>query len=173
MNVNEYGQVTFDVDEALQHIYSGINFDNHIEDTVEISKHQQFATHFDLPPLSIAEIPDDDPMTYHHTLSNQWKMPVQYQQIDVEEFLSKKLGVLGLTSDRYVQTLAQELEEYQNRNMFDLLKFLIYLIDVCKQNNIVTGVGRGSSVASLVLYLIGVHHIDPIKYNLNYKEFLR
>ena len=35
------------------------------------------------------------------------------------------------------------------------------------------GVGRGSSVASYILYLIGVHRIDSIKYNLDWKEFLR
>jgi DNA polymerase III alpha subunit len=37
----------------------------------------------------------------------------------------------------------------------------------------VWGVGRGSSVASYVLFLIGVHRIDSMKYNLDYKEFLR
>ena len=33
--------------------------------------------------------------------------------------------------------------------------------------------GRGSSVSSLVLHLLDVHQIDPVKYNLDYKEFLR
>ena len=93
--------------------------------------------------------------------------------IEVERFLSEKLNDLGLTSDAYIQTLVEEIQEYQQRNMINLCKFLIYLMDTCQQNDIVTGIGRGSSVSSLVLYLIGVHHIDPIKYNLNYKEFLR
>jgi DNA polymerase III alpha subunit len=42
-----------------------------------------------------------------------------------------------------------------------------------KENKIVWGVGRGSSVASYVLYLIGVHRIDSIKYDLDIREFLK
>jgi DNA polymerase III alpha subunit len=34
-------------------------------------------------------------------------------------------------------------------------------------------VGRGSSVASYVLFLIGVHKIDPIKYELPIEEFFK
>ena len=42
-----------------------------------------------------------------------------------------------------------------------------------KTNSIVWGVGRGSSVASYVLFLLGVHKIDSVKYNLDWREFLR
>jgi DNA polymerase III alpha subunit len=42
-----------------------------------------------------------------------------------------------------------------------------------RDNNIVWGVGRGSSVASYVLYLLGIHKIDSIKYNLSPDEFFK
>ena len=42
-----------------------------------------------------------------------------------------------------------------------------------KENKIVWGVGRGSSVASYVLYLLGIHKIDSIQYRLDWKEFIR
>jgi DNA polymerase III alpha subunit len=42
-----------------------------------------------------------------------------------------------------------------------------------RENDIVWGVGRGSSVASYTLYLIGVHKIDSIKYELDINEFLK
>ena len=42
-----------------------------------------------------------------------------------------------------------------------------------KQNHIIWGVGRGSSVASYVLYKLGVHRIDSLYYNLDIGEFLR
>ena len=67
----------------------------------------------------------------------------------------------------------EELAEFERREMFDLLRYMIYLVDFMRENNIIWGVGRGSSVASYVLYLIGVHKIDSIKYNLDWREFLR
>jgi len=57
--------------------------------------------------------------------------------------------------------------------MYPVLKFLVYLVNICEENDVVLGVGRGSSVASYILYLINVHHIDSIKYNLDIKEFLK
>ena len=47
------------------------------------------------------------------------------------------------------------------------------LVDVSKENNIVLGVGRGSSVASYILYLLGIHKVDSLAYNLDIKEFLK
>ena len=57
--------------------------------------------------------------------------------------------------------------------MINLLRYMIYLVDFMRENGIVWGVGRGSSVASYVLYLIGVHKIDSIKFGLDWREFLR
>jgi len=62
---------------------------------------------------------------------------------------------------------------YQDKNLFNLLKYLKYLVDIMKENNIIWGVGRGSSVSSYVLYKLGVHKIDSMYYNLDVKEFLR
>lgn len=41
----------------------------------------------------------------------------------------------------------------------------------CKRNNIFTGVGRGSVGGSVVAWLLGIHHVDPIKYNLLFERF--
>ena len=57
--------------------------------------------------------------------------------------------------------------------MFDLLRYLKYFVDTMRENNVVWGLGRGSSVASYVLYLIGVHKIDSMYYDLDVGEFLR
>jgi DNA polymerase III alpha subunit len=67
----------------------------------------------------------------------------------------------------------EELLLFIQHGMFDLLFYLKYLVDTMRENKIVWGVGRGSSVASYVLYLIGVHRIDSIKYDLDIKEFLK
>jgi DNA polymerase III alpha subunit len=69
--------------------------------------------------------------------------------------------------------VAEELVLFQDQNLFELLKYLKYLTDVIHKNRIVCGVGRGSSVASYVLYLLGVHRIDSMRYGLDIREFLR
>jgi DNA polymerase III alpha subunit len=69
--------------------------------------------------------------------------------------------------------VTEELTEYFGRGMYSLLQYMIYLVDFMRENDIVWGVGRGSSVASYVLYLIGVHKINSIQYDLDWREFLR
>jgi DNA polymerase-3 subunit alpha len=100
-------------------------------------------------------------------------MPQKYKDMDLNVYLANELVNQNMATDQYTTRLVEELEEYTKRDMLDILRFLVYLMNVCRNNSIVTGIGRGSSVSSLVLYLIGVHYIDPVKYNLSYKEFLR
>ena len=97
-----------------------------------------------------------------------WFMPAEYKQFDIEDY------VLGLceTSEQK-QRVDYELSLYKSHAMMDVLQFLKYMVDTLRKNNIVWGVGRGSSVASYVLFLLGVHKVDSIKYNLDPTEFLR
>jgi DNA polymerase III alpha subunit len=67
----------------------------------------------------------------------------------------------------------EEMEAYKERDMHNLLRYMIYLVDFMRENNIVWGVGRGSSVASYVLYVIGVHRVNSIQFELDWREFLR
>jgi DNA polymerase III alpha subunit len=76
-------------------------------------------------------------------------------------------------SDAELQRVGQELLLFQERDLFDLLKYLKYLVDVMRDNHVIWGVGRGSSVASYVLYLLGVHRINSLYYDLDPAEFLR
>lgn len=77
------------------------------------------------------------------------------------------------TTKEQTDRVSKELEAFIEHKMLDLLFVLKYIVDTLRANNIVWGVGRGSSVASYVLYLIGVHKIDSMKYNLDWREFLR
>lgn len=99
---------------------------------------------------------------------NSWFMPDKYKKLDIVEY------ILSLcTSDIELERVGTELILYQERNLFDLLRYLKYLVDTMRENNIVWGVGRGSSVSSYVLFLLGVHKIDSIKYELPITEFLK
>ncbi len=67
----------------------------------------------------------------------------------------------------------QELELFIKHGIYDVLHVMKYIVDTLRSNKIVWGVGRGSSVASYVLFLIGVHKIDSVKYNLPIEEFFK
>jgi DNA polymerase III alpha subunit len=95
-------------------------------------------------------------------------MPEEYKAIDVQNWVLNKC-----TTDKEIARASQELIEFKKRDMNNLLCYMIYLVDFMRENNIVWGVGRGSSVASYVLYLIGVHKIDSIQFDLDWREFLR
>ena len=105
---------------------------------------------------------------YDKACQSNWLMPEEYKNLDIENFVYSKC----LTQISTVRAM-EEMAEYKSRNMLDLLRWLKYFVDTCEANNIVRGVGRGSSVASYVLYVLGVHSIDSLKYNLDWHEFLR
>lgn len=117
--------------------------------------------------LNIAEKLSIDISEFDKINQTIWFMPEEYQKMDIEGYL-----VHNCPKENY-QRLISELQLFRKYNMIDLLKFLKYLVDVMKQHNILWGIGRGSSVSSYVLFLLGVHKVDPIKYKLDFKEFLR
>lgn len=105
---------------------------------------------------------------FDYSNQSNWLMPDQYKNLDIAEH------VLNLCqSEAALQRVGEELLLYQARDLFDLLRYLRFLVDIMRQNNLIWGVGRGSSVASYVLYLLGVHRIDSLHYNLDIAEFLR
>ena len=105
---------------------------------------------------------------FDHRCRNTWFMPEKYKQLDIAEYVLSKCS-----TPEQMQRCGEELLLYQERELFDLLRYLVYLVDVMRDNNVIWGVGRGSSVASYVLYLLGVHRIDSMYYDLNIAEFLR
>lgn len=106
---------------------------------------------------------------------NTYLIPKHYLDIDVEDYVRKLVlnGVGGTDNAEASQRVDMELTEYKARNLYPVLKVLIYIIDTMRRNNLVWGIGRGSSIASYVLFLLGVHKVNSIKYNLDIKEFLK
>jgi len=105
---------------------------------------------------------------WDHRNQSEWFMPEEYKQLDIAKY------VLDLCkTDVELQRVGEELLLYQERNLFDLLRYLKYLVDVMRENRLIWGVGRGSSLASYVLYLLGIHRVDSIYFDLDPQEFLR
>ena len=98
----------------------------------------------------------------------KWHMPSEYKELDIAEYILKLCN-----NESELQRCGAELLLYQERDLFNLLRYLKYLVDIMIDNRVIWGVGRGSSVASYVLYKLGVHRIDSLYYNLDVSEFLR
>ena len=106
--------------------------------------------------------------SFDEMLQNTWFIPEEYISFDIAKF------VLDLCKTEVeLQRVGEELILFQERNMFSLLRYCKYLVDTMRKHNIVWGVGRGSSVSSYVLYLIGIHRINSIYYDLEITEFLK
>ena len=112
---------------------------------------------------------DVDQKTFDGVCQSEWFMPDKYKELDVVAHLYS----LCEGDDKRFHRVNEELAEFERRGMFNLLRYMIYLVDFMRENNIVWGVGRGSSVASYVLYLIGIHKINSIQFGLDWREFLR
>jgi DNA polymerase III alpha subunit len=97
-----------------------------------------------------------------------WIMPDEYKNLDIAAWLLDKC-----TKEEELQRVGIELLLYQERDLFNLLRYLKYLVDTMRKYGIVWGVGRGSSVSSYVLFLLGIHKIDSIWYDLDPHEFLK
>lgn len=121
-----------------------------------------------LPNLVQYIVQDNTVQEFDEICRNDWFMPAEYKDFDVAKY------VLSLCqTDEELQRVGKELLLYHERDMFVLLQYLKYLVDTMRANNIVWGVGRGSCVASFVLFLLGVHKINSLYYDLPIEEFLK
>jgi hypothetical protein len=138
-----------------------------VEDPQEFNKSRS-VLHADVPNLFGYVTLADSVEEFDQRFQAKWHMPDEYKELDIAAY------VLGLCNADYeLQRVAEELLLYQERDLFNLLRYLKYLIDILRKNNLVWGVGRGSSVASYVLFLLGVHKINSIYYDLPIEEFLK
>lgn len=122
----------------------------------------------DLPSLKLYDLGDVDVDQFDQQNQSTWNMPDEYKNLDIAKWLLDQCK-----TQEELQRVGHELLLYQERNLFDLLKQLKYIVDTWRANNILWGVGRGSSVSSYVLYLLGVHRINSMYYDLDVEEFLR
>lgn len=113
-------------------------------------------------------------------LSFDWNLPDEYKTLNVVEYIIDRWAeecsdddCSSDLADVRAKRVADELAMYKRLNLIPVLRAIIYIINTLRKKDIVWGVGRGSSVSSYVLYLIGAHDVDSIKYGLDFSEFLR
>ena len=172
MKSDKFGQLIFSEDDVINLYLQGhdITTLNHllVDNTIDL----ETAAHIlDNVPAFIKydELAQQQSVEeWDHRCQANWYMPQEYKDLDIAEY------VLNLcATDAELQRCGHELMLFQERGLFDLLRYLKYLVDTMRKNNLIWGVGRGSSVASYVLYKLGVHRIDSLYYELEPEEFLR
>jgi len=165
MKKNKFGELVFlENDIVNQLMINGTVPDNLIVEDVSVCSNQLEKVPVFLKATDVSVSVED----FDTQNQSNWYMPEEYKNFDIAEY------VLGLCStNEQLQRVGKELLLYQEKNLFNLLRYLKYLVDKMKQNGIIWGVGRGSSVASYVLYLLEVHRVDSIYYDLDPEEFLR
>ena len=170
MKYDQYGQTYTTSNELCDLLYKNPTLDIsrfQVEDSLEYNR-SVAELHAELDLLDSYHSINQTVEEFDRVLQANWRMPKEYKDMDIAEY------VLGLCrANHELQRVGQELLLYQERDLFDLLRYLKYLVDTLRKNNVVWGVGRGSSVASYVLFLLGVHKIDSLYYNLDIEEFLK
>ena len=170
MKTDQYGQIIYDESDLVNMVMSGATIEGLQGMLVEPGVSLETASAYleQVPELVEYAFTDMTVEEFDEMKQNSWHMPEEYRQLDIAEY------ILSLCdSDARLQRCGEELLLFQERNLFDLLRYLKYLVDTLRANNMIWGVGRGSSVASYVLYLLGVHRIDSMFYDLDPSEFLR
>jgi len=170
---NKFGQMVFDESDVCDLVMQGRAVDSLHNLVVDESVNlEELARYIERPESLLTwSLPYDQDTSvpeFHLRQQQSWHMPAEYQKLDIAEH------VLSLCdNETELQRCGAELLLYQERDLFDLLRYLKYLVDVMTVNRVIWGVGRGSSVASFVLYKLGVHRINSLYYNLDIAEFLR
>ena len=167
---NNVGEISVNEQEAFAALYSGKikSLNNVYVDVVDQFNHAQKINADKIPNLSLMLEQIDHIESWDQKNQNAWHMPDAYKNFEIVGFLLDQT-----TNEEEYQRVVEELELFYQYDMIELLKYIKYLVDTMRSNNILWGVGRGSSVASYILYLIGVHKINSLKFGLDIKEFLK
>jgi len=171
MRLDKYSNPIFNEQDLFEALYKGYKFDPADVIFVE-DRNSDIVNLEDAIGMRMFEpmnSPTLTPEKVDLAFQERWNMPSEYKVLDIEAWIWEQCPPWDPQHTR----VEEELVAFKERNMLDLLRWLKYFVDTMRANNLVWGVGRGSSVASYILYLIGVHKIDSIKYNLDWREFLR
>jgi len=170
INLDEYGRSVISDSELAELLYTNPQLT--IDDIAIIDPEKYNSAikslYLDYKPLKKLASLNGTIAEYHASNQKEWFMPDDYKDMDIAKWVLDQC-----TNQNELQRAGSELIEYADRGLLPLLQYLKYLVDTMRKHSVVWGVGRGSSVASFVLYLIGVHRIHSLRQNLNFNEFMR
>ena len=171
MSKDEFGRILYTEQDIINALYNDPSFDFSRITLEDPHKHNDAIGKVYSELSLIQQTPNIDvtPEEWHHLNQSTWYMPDEYKQFDIAKWVLDECK----NNDTELQRCAYELLEYTRRDLLPMLQYLKYLVDTMRTNNIVWGVGRGSSGASFVLYKIGVHKVNSITFDLDFTEFMK
>ncbi len=171
MKINMYGQAILSSDNLRELLLQGKNIGhlNVVRDD-DITLYERYQDNLLYHKSIFLDAPEeilsfDD---FHLQKADEWMFPEEYQHIDVHTWLLNKCK-----TQEEIDRVNSEYLLYKERDLVMLLRLFIFLVDYMRKNKFIWGVGRGSSVSSYILYLIGVHRVDSLKYGFDIKDYLK
>ena len=169
VKINDFGDCVYSEDAVIDLLYADPDLDiSKIPTETEQYNRALAELDIDLPRLPDLIERTGTMADFDKTNYAEWHMPESYAGIDVKTYLLERCG-----TDAERERVEAEYALFEAKRFVKVLQFLIYFVDTLRANNVVWGVGRGSSVSSFCLFLIGIHKINPLLYDLDYREFLR
>lgn len=171
MKINMYGQAILSSHNLRELLLQGKNIGHlNVVSDEEIELFEKYQSELLPERVTFLGAPEEE-LTFdefHQKCAQEWIFPIIYQQLDVKTWLLDKCK-----TQQEIDRVHEEYKLYDERDLIMLLRLFIFLVDYMRKNKFVWGVGRGSSVSSYVLYLIGVHRVDSLKYGFDIKDYLK
>ena len=171
MKTNMYGQAILSSDKLRELLLQGKNIGhlNVVKDE-EIELYEKYQGQLLRQATIFLDAPEEQLSfeDFHLQRADEWMFPLEYQQIDVLTLLLDKCK-----TQQEIDRVNEEYILYKDRDLVMLLRLFIFLVDYMRKNKFIWGVGRGSSVSSYILYLIGIHRVDSLKYGFDIKDYLK
>lgn len=165
--IDEYGRTVEDEQSLIELFYQGIT-----EITAsgpEVDRFNSFCDVFDMLDSKISGVDQisETPEEFHAERQRDWIVPEEFMNFDIVGFLRN-----AASTEAALDRVNFELEVFEALDMLDSLRAIRYVVHTLDEHNVVRGVGRGSSVSSYCLFLLGVHMVDSLNYGLDFAEFL-
>jgi len=169
-NIDQFGLMAFSEQQLCDALYENpaLPLNKLLVTDPEKFNSSNRRTYAGLPQLTRYQSPEENREIFDQKNQNQWFLTPKYQDFDIKQWLLDRCN-----TQEQIDRVELEYSLFEKTNLLNLIKYLKYLVDVMTEKNIVWGVGRGSSTASYILYLLGLHLIDPIKYQIPVEEFFK
>lgn len=169
--VDAYGRVAIDYGAVVEALYNGLSIKDLTVmggppvDAFNARCDDQERPEYRLATLSpLPHSPEEE----HRQRAANWLICNDLRDLDVRAFVR---SLCGTEEER--ARVDEEMDLFEERDLIPLLQTMICLVDHLRSTGVLWGVGRGSSVASFVLFKIGIHRINPMRYGLSIREFLK